>query len=579
MYYSRLLKKAKNKDAVFVDFFDTVMFRSAHSHQLMPQWEKALKLKYPELEETPLSHIRKEAITSLGGDECAIKYDKLLRKIYDCIGTKVGFKEFYHVSYLIDYSIDMITQYPNKKIINTLKKLKEKGKKIYLVTDYYLPADCYTHYLKPYNLIELFDEIFCSSEYERTKSNGNLYPFILEKLNISSHKVVMIGDSKQSDYINASMHGIEGVRYFPLKHKILTNYRKKTGYDFKKYGLNQFYKNTFKNTLFCEYALNLYYFTQKLLQEVKTHGESNVGFLARGGYFLKICFDRCKLLNSDFNVINSYYIKNSRKVNKKALVNDNDKKMLSQYMSYFSKNNSMTVVDEGWYCSSQITIEKVTGIRVNGYYLGIMDRNKGEENFTRKGILFDINESGDKSPYYGVFRTNCTFYEQLLSAPHGSTTEYHEINGKIQAKEVWNDVEKKNYYENILPLQENILDYLTGLVTWNCNLGLDELSKYVMHTLLFGSNERLIKMDEIMNAWFDNANDTNEKKFANIRNVKISVVELIAAPENYLRYFCKLKDLKLRSNWMKFIYPVLGPCIYLYCRSSINIKKRIYGWD
>ena len=62
---------------------------------------------------------------------------------------KVDLEEFERVSYQIDYSLDMATQYPNKEILDTLRHLRHLGKKIYLVTDYYLPGKCYTSYLRP----------------------------------------------------------------------------------------------------------------------------------------------------------------------------------------------------------------------------------------------------------------------------------------------------------------------------------------------------------------------------------------------------------------------------------------------
>ena len=90
----------------------------------------------------------------MGGDECAIEYHDLLASIYKMLGIngKIDFEEFERVSYQIDYSLDMATQYPNKEILDTLRHLRYLGKKIYLVTDYYLPGKCYTSYLRPYGL-------------------------------------------------------------------------------------------------------------------------------------------------------------------------------------------------------------------------------------------------------------------------------------------------------------------------------------------------------------------------------------------------------------------------------------------
>lgn len=569
---NKILNLAKDKDVILVDFFDTVMFRCVHSHQIMSQWEKALKEKYKELRNYNLCQIRKDAIKKNGNNECAISYGCLLREVYKNIKVKDSFDDFAKTSYLIDFSLDMTTQYLNRDMVETLKYLKKHGKKLYIVTDYYLPGDCYQSYLRPYELLDFFDGVYCSSDFGKTKLDGNLYSELIKNINTLPSKILMIGDSKKSDCKNANQCGIMSFHYFPLRHKILTNLRKTEGYSFGNHINKHIFKNSFKYSFFAEYSLNLYYFTVKLHEYICSMNNHNkVCFLARGGYFLKSCFDRyCYLKDTD--KINTDYIKNSRKVNKWALENEADRSLLERYIKRFAEENQLIVVDEGWYCTSQIIIENITNIKTKGYYIGIMGRKRGEEQYERKGILFDINENNDKSRLYGVFRTNCTFYEQLLSAPHGSTIKYYEDNDEIKAEESWKEIEKVNYYNNIEPMQQTILDYFTGLTAWKSKLDLYDLSKYVMKSLLFGSRDRIKKMKSVLNAWYDNVNDTTEKKYDDLKKLHISFWDILIRPENYLRYFCKIKE--LNNDIIRFIYPVLGSVIYFYCRISIFIKER-----
>lgn len=63
----RIINKCKDKSVILVDFFDTVMFRHIHSHQLMEKWAKALSRKYPRISEKKLVECRKYAISKLGG--------------------------------------------------------------------------------------------------------------------------------------------------------------------------------------------------------------------------------------------------------------------------------------------------------------------------------------------------------------------------------------------------------------------------------------------------------------------------------------------------------------------------------
>lgn len=283
----RILHEAKHKNVIFIDFFDTIMFRQVHSHQLMEQWEKALKKKFSQLKYENLSTIRREAIKELGGVECAVSYADLLANIYSHLPplfkTVCTIEEFNKLSYTIDCCMDMVTQYPNKNIIDILFNLKNQGKMIYLVSDYYLPAKCYKAYLQPYNIVELFDGIYCSSEYGKTKEKGDLYGLILQDLNINASDVIMIGDSRVSDVVNANKWGIQGIRYFPLLHKIKTNIKKKFKYCFSEDIDKLFFLNTFKNTIFGEYSIYLLFFVRELYNNIKKEKYQNITFLSRGG--------------------------------------------------------------------------------------------------------------------------------------------------------------------------------------------------------------------------------------------------------------------------------------------------------
>ena len=125
---------------IFVDFFDTIMFRKIHSFQLLPQWEKKLKSNYPQLNDVDLISLRKESIREIGKMEYEIAYRKLLNVIYNKLVDKynftVSFDAFFDYSYRSEMFIDYATQYPNKRMIKYLKKQYKLGKDIYIVSDY-----------------------------------------------------------------------------------------------------------------------------------------------------------------------------------------------------------------------------------------------------------------------------------------------------------------------------------------------------------------------------------------------------------------------------------------------------------
>lgn len=118
------------------------------------------------------------------------------------------------------------------------------------------------------------------------------------------------------------------------------------------------------------------------------------------------------------------------------------------------------------------------------------------------------------------------------------------------------------------------MDVNGSLTCWNINMSKYELSKYVIHTLLFGSQERIAILKEFNDSWFDNVNDTQEKSFGDVYKLKINVLDLIVHPENYLRYFCKVKELQLNHKSFRVFYPIVGRLIDWYCGLFIMIRYR-----
>lgn len=570
-----ILKLENNIEYVFVDFFDTTMFRHIHSSQLLLEWEKALRRKFPNLRNVDLIQLRNNIISQLGGNELEIQYEQLIHHIYKEIQNEIDVSEnnFYNISLTLEMYQDMAVQYPNKTIINKLYKWKEQGKKIYLVTDYFLPGTVYNEYLKNYHLEDLFDHIFCSSDYGASKASGKLYKMLLEKLGINASNVTMIGDSKESDYINAKKCGLNTIHYMPYLHKIRTNIQRKmdTSVDINKIIFN----HAFKDTEFGEYSLVLYYFCQNLYQELKKDDVDKIHFLSRGGYLLKKSFDVYQTLEIDQKIPTNYF-HNSRKVNYLAKDNKEDFELLKKYFQQEGISNEFCFVDEGWYTHGQIIISEIFGggLTTKGYYLGIIGRPEAPKNCLRKGILFDNgDENIKKSRYYGVFRTNCTFYEQILTAPEGSLKKYiEEPNGQIKFDLVWEQIEKDLYLNNTVKIQENLIRLLKCLASWNQSINDYELAKYILKTLLIANKKRVRILNVYDQSYYDNMNATTNKEFGDVKKLHINFLDLIIHPNNYLRYLCKVKNLTQSHKVVRYIYSFLGYIIYWYCLVSLRIS-------
>lgn len=564
----------RNKKYIFVDFFDTVMFRKIHSNQMMQLWDESFSAKL-NIKEGILTQVRINIIRKYMSNECAIAYETLCNDIYYGLKKQipeVSKKEFYRFSKEIEMYIEYGVQYVNREMIKFLKKWKKRGKKIILVSDYYLSADVYEVFMNKNNIAEIFDKIYCSSDIGKTKcGEGDLYPTILKDLGVNAEEVFMIGDSLVSDVTNAKKYGIEAYRYFPFVHKIRTNINKMVDRNCKEIAYKNILKEAKKNCIFGVYSYPLVYFTKELHERLALE-KQNANFLSRGGYFLKKLFDAYEeLVIPQPQRIDSFYVFNSRKVNEKAKNNEMDRKLLFDYLKPYFKEDKFCFIDEGWYGHGQIIFTEILGIKTKGFYLGLMD-NYSIADCEREGILFGMSEGRKTSEYYGVFRTNCTLYEQILTAPSGSVQRYYRNElGSIDVELKQNPKENNIYQMYTKRIQEQLLSYVSTLFVYQYDTSRFELSKKLLKELLFAGYEKRSILLQYNESYFDNVVDSSKKKFGKKSDIHIEFLDLIKNPENYMRYFCKLRE-KFNTRFSYILYCPLGMCIYLYTYGSLIIK-------
>lgn len=565
--------KIGNKvEYIFVDFFDTVMFREIHSCHMHDIWGGELKKQFPTLKGVDLVKLRMNSVNQIKKWECEIKYHDLISIIQKELlgnGISINEEEFYNKSLGVEIAIEQFVQYPNKEMVDFLYNQKQQGRKIFLVTDFYLPTESYRHFLSLYGIYDLFDEIVCSSDYECSKRSGALYKAIMDKFKINPNKIFMIGDGLESDFENPRNFGINSYRYFPLLHKIKTNIRKNKVKSYC-YNIDNLYNHLYKYTNFAEYGFNIFYAMKKLCKKLSDKNIGQIAFLSRGGYFLQPCFDLIQRKCFDIN-IKSVYLMNSRKVNNDARNNIKNAELMRKYFEKMGFGSPMYLMDEGWYCSAQITFSELYNWTTYGYYLGVMEQVNAPENCFREGLLFNVDKNGNRSPMFGVFRSNCTFYEQILTAPHGSVSDYIDEGDIVGVKQKVIDVEEQIYRNNTLKLQQQMYEVVNILSTFNIDLSLYWLAAKNLKTLLIANDNRLAILRRYNKAYYNNFTNNSVK---GISKYSISLLHMIIHPEDYVRFFCKVKEIK-SENWMfRCLYKPLGLIIYFYCRTVLLLRYR-----
>ena len=199
MSFKTFWKIAKNKDIVLTDFFDTLIFRRIHSFQIDRQWAKALIHRLGlKADVDIIVKARRNAIAELRKDFDEPPYQKVMEKVYGSFHQqlKISECEFCKVSLETDVDVELGCQYGNNHLISLLRRAKNNGKRIYIVSDFYLPADVYKDFLLNAGCEDIIDGIFVSETCGKTKAKGDIFKYVTEVLGVEARQCMMIGDSR-----------------------------------------------------------------------------------------------------------------------------------------------------------------------------------------------------------------------------------------------------------------------------------------------------------------------------------------------------------------------------------------------
>ena len=107
---------------------------------------------------------------------------------------------------------------PRMEVIDLIYYSKKLNKKIILISDTWYDKKFIIKILKKFK-INIFNEIYLSSENSKSKFDGSIYPYVKEK---NEGKILHIGDNLNSDYTNALNYNLTAIT-IPTIDSLLLN--------------------------------------------------------------------------------------------------------------------------------------------------------------------------------------------------------------------------------------------------------------------------------------------------------------------------------------------------------------------
>ena len=306
--YEDLNNKIINCNYIFVDCFDTLLYRNCSSDGVIDRWlgvvSEKLLISKRQLKDiwSIVTHIKEPDREERSFKQ--VSFDLFNRILYCREFKEIDLSEKDFEKYLLESYVAVETSVlkVNIDLLKQLRSIKASGKKIFLVSDFYMSKQFFVSIFERFGIHDLFDGIIVSSEVGYRKSTGKLYKWILMKYKLQPSNVLMIGDNKNSDILQAH-------------HCSIQTYRVKSIQKVSSLTANEELENLFDDNLrvdpLSNYAFSLYLFFNRIEAYVEKNNITDIYFCSREGEYFKKEFDKLNK-NRKLNV-KTHYLLVSRK--------------------------------------------------------------------------------------------------------------------------------------------------------------------------------------------------------------------------------------------------------------------------
>ncbi len=225
----------------------------------------------------------------------------------------------------------------DQAVINFLRKEKNSGKKIILVSDFYMQSEWVKELFYAQGMSNFFNEMIVSSDVFKTKHSGKLYQHIIDNRLIDPHTTIMLGDNLYSDVKMAAKYGIKSFyinrinqRKFYDSQQIIRNSKKKCISEIEKVTKHE------NEEIFTYFPVLLLYIVHKLYLTCLKNKTTDLYFLSREGKIIKTLFDIYQqyLIGNKSNIKTHYLLVSRRStfaVSLKPLYQENFHILFRQY--------------------------------------------------------------------------------------------------------------------------------------------------------------------------------------------------------------------------------------------------------
>lgn len=306
-------KRDQELEVVTFDLFDTLVIRRIHDPDLVKlpvarfisrkaesegisiSWQKVQNLR-DDIE----AHHRAETGKIFDDHEaCYPKYmEEMLQQVFqresvaDLLEEVTGYELFMENQMLV----------PRQDLVEWLKELHGHGKRIFVVSDIYLPSEHLKTLVKHAGFLDYVEDVISSADTFLAKASGKAFPLLAEKFSLSKKEWLHVGDNPISDGLRPAEFGIDAlVLHDPSEKQRKSIVKRYFNYSlglpfWRGRALQQLMQphegeNSVQSPLYREgysfLAPLIGGFIQHIAKRSQEHGITKIFFLSREGYTFK----------------------------------------------------------------------------------------------------------------------------------------------------------------------------------------------------------------------------------------------------------------------------------------------------
>ena len=208
-----------SQDIIFVDCFNTIIFRKNSSRKIFARWAEKLSKEFKLSSKQVLKFYKRAevllCVKKIIRERTLIeKFEKVIEKVFDLLVKKypnLEKNEFINFAENVYIEVEADNHYVKADFINYLTQLKSSGKTLYVVSDFYCSSEVLLIWLKKLGLDHLFSAIYSSCDFDKEKATGKIYKHLIKKLNLNPENIIMMGDNFWSDCFMARQNHLNAL--------------------------------------------------------------------------------------------------------------------------------------------------------------------------------------------------------------------------------------------------------------------------------------------------------------------------------------------------------------------------------